>query len=130
MRGSDRMQVRFTLQVREGALPAWRRVVAPGLDEWLTSAPGVSRYSYAKTVQNLSAPAAYRTVVRFRWLDAGGAVLARSRATSRACRQPDMRPDLAVARIDVDAGRSRPARRATPSTLRQRRAQRGGRVHA
>ena len=102
--GTDRMQVRFTLQVREGALPLWRRVVAAGLDEWLTSAPGVSRYSYTKTVRNLAAPAAYRAVVRFRWLDAGGAVLARSRATSRTCRQPDMRPDLAATRIDVQPG--------------------------
>ena len=52
-------------------------------------------------MQNLSAPAAYRTVVRFRWLDADGAVLARSRATSRVCRQPDLRPDLAATLIEV-----------------------------
>ena len=59
--GSDRMQVRFTLQVREDALSAWRRVAAPGFDTWLTSDAGVRRYSYAKTVENLAAPAAYRT---------------------------------------------------------------------
>ena len=100
---SARMQVRFTLQVREAAAIAWRRVAAPKLDEWLTSAPGVSRYSYAKTVQNLSAPATYRMLVRFRWLDAGGDAVARSRATSRSCRQPDMRPDLEATRIDVTA---------------------------
>jgi hypothetical protein len=109
--GTDRMQVRFTLQVREGALAAWHRVVAAGLDQWLTSAPGVSRYSYSKTVRNLSAPAAYRTLVRFRWLDADGAVQARSRATSRTCRQPDLRPDLAATRIDfVPAVDGDPAR--------------------
>jgi hypothetical protein len=99
--GSERMQVRFTLQVHEGVLPGWRRVVADGLDEWQTSEPGVSRYSYSKTVRNLSAPATYRTIVRFRWLDAGGEVLERSRVTSRSCRQPDMRPDLGVAWIDA-----------------------------
>src|SRR5918997_1880725 len=38
-RGSDRMQLRFTLQVRdEGFGTRWRKVVAPGFDEWLTSA--------------------------------------------------------------------------------------------
>jgi hypothetical protein len=99
-RGSERMQLRFTLQVREPALE-WRRVVAPGLDQWLTSDQGVRRYSYAKIVQNLSAPAAYRMVVRFRWLDADGDVLARSRSTSRPCRQPDMRPDIAAPQIEV-----------------------------
>lgn len=103
--GSERMQVRFTLQVDEGVLGGWRRVAAPGLDQWLTSDPGVVRYSYSKTVQNLSAPAAYRMVVRFRWLDADSDLLARSRSTSRVCRQPDMRPDLAAMRIDaVDGG--------------------------
>ncbi len=99
--GSERMQVRFSLQVREGGLLGWRRVVAGGLDQWLTSAAGVRRYSYAKTVQNLSAPAAYRTIVRFRWLDSDGAVLARSRVTSRVCRQADLRPDLAATLIEV-----------------------------
>jgi hypothetical protein len=105
--GSERMQVRFTLQVRDDLRPAWRRVVAPGLDQWLTSLPGVGRYVYDKTVQNLSAPAAYRAVVRFRWLDEAGAALERSRATSRVCRQPDMRPDLAATRIDVTPGTAR-----------------------
>ena len=37
--GSERMQVRFTLQVREGALPAGGASSRPGLDEWLTSLP-------------------------------------------------------------------------------------------
>jgi hypothetical protein len=102
-RGSVRMQVRFTLQVRDAMLPGWRRVVAGGLDEWLTSEPDVRRYIYAKTVRNLSAPATYRTVVRFRWLDPDGVVLRRSRAVSPPCRQPDMRPNLIPARIDVAA---------------------------
>ena len=79
-RGSERMQVRFTLQVREDALASWRRVAATGFDTWLTSLPEVRRYTYAKTVTNLSAPAAYRTVVRFRWLDEDGAAAARPSA--------------------------------------------------
>jgi hypothetical protein len=102
--GSERMQVRFTLQVREGVLPGWQRVVADGLDEWETSEPGVTRYSYSKIVRNMSAPAAYRAIVRFRWLDAAGDVLERSRATSRICRQPDMRPDLGVTVIAATDG--------------------------
>jgi hypothetical protein len=99
--GSDRMQVRFTLQVREGAAMSWRRVTADGLDEWLSSAPLVTRYTYAKTVENLVAPATYRMVARFRWVDASGDVIARARAASRRCRQPDLRPDLRVTRITV-----------------------------
>jgi CARDB len=116
-RASERMQVRFTLQVREGGLAVWRRVVAAGLDEWLTSAAGVSRYSHAKSVRNLSAPAAYRMVVRFRWLDPGGAVVARSRATSRPCRQPDMRPDLSATGVEPTAP-PEPGRRGYAVTVR------------
>ena len=108
-RGSDRMQVRFTLQERDQRITArWRKVVAPGFDEWLTSASGVGRYSYSRTIQNLTAPASYRTVVRFRWLDADGEVLRSTRVTSASCRQPDLRPDLAPLRVEAapaaDAG--------------------------
>ena len=71
--GTERMQVRFTLQARADAEGGgWRRVVHPAFDEWIGSAPGVRKYSFARTVRNLSAPAAYRAVVRFRWLDERG----------------------------------------------------------
>jgi CARDB len=104
-RGSERMQLRFTLQAKAAGAPGWQRVVAAGLDRWQTSYPGVRSYSYSKTVRNLSESAAYRTVVRFRWLDGEGEVLARSRDTSRACRQPDMRPELVATEIvPVDGG--------------------------
>jgi hypothetical protein len=101
---SERMQLRFTLQVRQDALQRWQRVPAADADEWLTSFPGVRRYSYSRTVRNLAAPASYRMIVRFRWLDAHGAVVRRSRATSRACRQPDMRPDIVATAIVPVAG--------------------------
>ena len=104
VRGSERMQVRLTLQSRQGVLRRWHRVAASAPDEWLTSFPGVRRYSYSRTVRNLPAPASYRMVARFRWLDAEGAVVRRSRATSRACGQPDMRPDIAPAAIAPVAG--------------------------
>ena len=104
VRGSERMQVRFTLQVRQDVLPGWRRVAAGEFDGWLTSFPDVRRFSYSRTVRNLSAPASYRTVVRFRWLDEDGEVVKRSRATSRTCRQHDMRPDLVATEIAQVAG--------------------------
>jgi hypothetical protein len=110
-RASERMQVRFSLQVREDALHGWRRVVAEGFDTWLTSLPDVRRYTYARTVVNLAAPAMYRTIVRFRWLDADDAVVKSARVTSAACRQPDLRPDLEVRGIDVLPGADADMRR-------------------
>jgi hypothetical protein len=110
-RGSERMQVRFTLQVREEALRGWRRVAVPGFDTWLTSMAGVRRYAYEKTVTNLAAPAAYRTIVRFRWLDADGEVLKTGRVTSASCRQPDLRPDLEPLGVEVLAAAEHGTRR-------------------
>jgi CARDB protein len=98
---SATMQMRFTLQARTPDSARWRRVDAEGFDVWLQSQPGVRRYSYAKSVRNLVAPAAYRTTVRFRWLDATGAVLARSSTVSASCAQNDLRPDLVPRSLDV-----------------------------
>ena len=108
---SAQMQVRFTLQVRDVARGGWRRVIAEGFDEWLSSDAGVRRYSYARTVENLLAPAAYRTLVRFRWLDAGGAVLKGARIASASCRQPDLRPDLSALALSVLPGPDEETRR-------------------
>jgi CARDB len=102
--GSTTMQMRFTLQARTPDSARWRRLEAAGFEEWLSSVPGVRRYSYAKTVRNLVAPATYRTTVRFRWLDASGAVLARSSAVSPTCTQEDLRPDLVPRALDVLPG--------------------------
>jgi CARDB len=103
-RGSERLQVRFTLQVREPGVPGWRQVTAPGFDTWLTSQPGVRRYSYAKTITNLAAPSSYRTTVRFRWLDEDGTVVKSTRDTSPRCRQQDLRPDLQPRSVEVLPG--------------------------
>jgi hypothetical protein len=102
-RGSATMAMRFTLQLRAPEQRRWRRLAAEGFDQWLESAPAVRRYTYAKTVRALPVPASYRVLVRYRWLDEDGAVLARARAISAPCAQPDLRPDLVARRLDVTA---------------------------
>jgi hypothetical protein len=99
--GTERLAVRFTLQTRGPGEPAWRKVTAPGLDTWLESDEGVGRYGYLRTVRNLSAPASYRVIVRFRWLGADGGVLRTAKRRSAACRQTDLRPDLDPRRVEL-----------------------------
>ena len=94
--GASRLQVKFVLQARMGDELNWGAVSAPGFGTWNSSAPGIGRYVNTKTVENLLAPASYRVQMHFRWLDAGGRTLLRTRKTSRVCRQPDLRPDLVV----------------------------------
>jgi hypothetical protein len=106
---TDRMQVRFDLQQK---LPGgdFRRVVAPGLGVWRSSIPGVDIFRYRKQVANLQAPASYRALVRFRWLDDSGAVIQSATRKTKTCKQPDLRPDLelgAVTAQPAGAGKAR-----------------------
>ncbi|MGH2967915.1 MAG: CARDB domain-containing protein, partial [Solirubrobacteraceae bacterium] len=110
LRGAERMQMRFTLQARTPERDRWSSVNAAGFGTWVSSAPGTSRYVYTKRVEGLLAPASYRVLLRFRWLDAGGEVVERARAYSRTCRQPDPRANLVVGSIGVQPAVD-PARR-------------------
>jgi hypothetical protein len=98
--GAERIGMRFVLQSRAPGA-RWRRVRVPGFSAWHTSAAGRQRYVYTKQVQGLVGPRAYRVRVAFRWVAADGTVVRRARATSAACREPDLRPDLRVAAIGV-----------------------------
>jgi len=101
VRDAAKLQMRFELQVRLPERPRWARLDAPGFGTWLTADPAPRRYVYSKRVENLTAPAAYRMVVRFRWLDADGRRLTATRRTSERCEQPDLRPDLEPRRVGV-----------------------------
>lgn len=102
--GTARMKLRFTLQARKAG-KGWRRVASPELGGWRTADEATTRYISSRRVTELVGPARYRTVVRFRWLDDDGRTVLRSRARSRACRQPDHRPNLKLRELTIDGGR-------------------------
>jgi CARDB len=101
--GAARMQMRFTLQASAPGRRAWRRVAAPGFDAWTTADPGTTRYVYTRRVEALLGPAQYRTKVRFRWQDADGRLVARTVRFSRACRVADVRPNLTIRDLSIEA---------------------------
>jgi CARDB len=100
--GATQMQMRFTLQASTPERPGFRRVAVPGFGTWTTADPGVTRYSYSRRVEALVGPASYRVMVRFRWLDAAGGQIAHTRKVSRACRQPDLRPNLTLGDVSLE----------------------------
>jgi CARDB len=100
--GSARMKLRYTLEARKPDR-RWRRVDAPELGGWRLAEPETTRFISSRTVAELVGPAHYRAVVRFRWLDADGATVAASKARSRACWQPDHRPNLRLRELMFDA---------------------------
>jgi hypothetical protein len=91
--GTVRMAMRIDVQERVPGELAFRTVSAPGLGVWRVSDARVKIYKYLKEVTNLSAPASYRALVRFRWLAAKGHVIRRAARVTAHCTQPGAPPD-------------------------------------
>ena len=90
--GTARMEMRIDVLERGPEEETYRRVTAPGLGVWRSSAPGVKSYRYLKQVTNLAAPASYRGAVRFRWLNAHGRQIASAELRTRPCEQTVVSP--------------------------------------
>src|SRR3954454_11158726 len=93
---ATRLKMRFALQVRRSGQKAFHRVSAPGFRSWTTAAPGKTSWVFTRRVEALIGPARYRAQVRFLWSDVHGKVIAHAKKVSRACKQPDQRPNLKV----------------------------------
>jgi len=113
VRGARRLWMRFDLERRRDDEDGWRRVTGARLGGWEKSRRGVSGFVYSKRVEGLTAPAAYRAVVRFRWVDARGRTVRSSRRTTGACRQPDPRPNLTVLGLRTAVAQSGPVAEVT-----------------
>jgi hypothetical protein len=103
--GATRLKMRFALQVRRPGQKAFHRVSAPGFRSWTTAAPGKTSWVFARRVEALIGPARYRAQVRFLWLDPHGKALAHAKKVSRACKQPDHRPNLRVTALTREGKR-------------------------
>jgi CARDB protein len=99
--GAVRMKLRYTLEARKpGRL--WRRVAAPELGSWRTASAETTRYISERRVTQLVGPSSYRALVRFRWIDADGHVVARARSRSHVCWQPDHRPNIKLRELSFE----------------------------
>ena len=86
--GTARMEMRIEVQERPSGEESFHTVAAPGLGVWRGSAPGVKIYQYVKQVTNLAAPADYRALIRFHWLNEKGYVVRRAERHTLRCAQP------------------------------------------
>jgi len=94
-----RMEMRFALQRETDATTGFEALSVPKFSQWVKSKPGRTGFVYRKKVVGLTAPASYRVVVTFRWRGPDGAVVKKSVRTSKPCRQPDARADLAPVKV-------------------------------
>ncbi len=105
-RGTLAMSVEFVLEERTGAGERFEVVPAPGFGAWATSQRGIGIFTYSHEVVALPAPAAFRVLVRARWIGRGHRVLRRLDTLSPVCVQPLLEPNLAVAAIYRGAAQS------------------------
>ena len=85
--------------------PRLARAAGPRLRQVADAATPASAATSTRSASSRSPrPASYRTLVRFRWLDADGDRVASSTATSPVCRQPDLRPNLRPLGVEARAG--------------------------
>ena len=99
VRGTLEMSVDFVLEERGGAGGGFNVVPAPGFGAWVTSQRGIGIFTYSHEVTALPAPAAFRVLVRARWIGRGHRVLRRLEAISPVCVQPLLEPSLKVTAI-------------------------------
>ena len=90
--GTVRMAMRIEVQERMPQEAFFHTVAAPGLGGWRGSDPKVKIYKYLKQVTNLSSPAVYRALVRFRWEGPRGHVLRRAEHATAGCDEPAAPP--------------------------------------
>jgi hypothetical protein len=85
---TEKMAMRIELQQRLHGESEFHTLAAPGFGVWRTSEPGVEIYKYVKQITNLDAPAAYRALVRFRWIDERGHLLKHDELHTSRCVEP------------------------------------------
>jgi hypothetical protein len=101
--GTTRMSMRFELLERMGG-GRFVKVDAPGLGVWHRSRAGARRFGYRQKLDNLDRTASYRTVVRYRWFDAGGERLLSATRASAVCGPPSELPNLRIGKVESRAG--------------------------
>jgi hypothetical protein len=101
---THQMWVRFTLLERLPTDAALHPAVAPGLNVWQKSTPGIGLFRYSQEVANLPAPGVFRALVNFRWYNAHHHVVRRAHRLTPICTMPDERPHLRVGAITRTPG--------------------------
>jgi hypothetical protein len=86
--GTARMEMRIDVQEWTLGEVSYRTVKGPDLGVWRTSALGVKIYTHIQQVSNLSAPAFYRGVVQFRWLNSKNDLIKAEALRTPRCEQP------------------------------------------
>lgn len=86
--GARELAIQVVVQQRGPEEEGFHTLTTGGLGAWQHSEPGVGIYKVRQNVTDLPAPAAYRAIVRYRWLDEQGRVIRHEARRTPICREP------------------------------------------
>jgi hypothetical protein len=102
--GTSTMSVAFDLYEQTSATSPYVAVSAPGFGVWQSSNRAIASFTANENVVDLPAPAAFRALVRYRWLSRAGRVIHRVERVTKACVETAPEPDLFIVQITHAAG--------------------------
>jgi hypothetical protein len=115
--GTEKLSLRFQLLSRPGRSGPFTPVKGGDLGKWISpTAPTTlgqrtgDVWVFSHPVVGLVAPASYRFRVSFRWTGAKGRVLATTVDETKPCFEPELRPDLVLQSLTVQAVPGKPDR--------------------
>src|ERR1700722_20172355 len=89
-RSTQKMSMRLELQQRLHGENELHTLAAQRFGVWRVSEPGVKIYKYVKQITTLDAPAAYRVLVRFRWIGESGRLIKHDELHTPRCIEPTL----------------------------------------
>jgi hypothetical protein len=86
--GAHRMAMQIVVLEHAPGEAGFRTLTAAGSGTWQRSEVGLKIYKYERQVTDLPAPAGFRAIVEYRWLNEKGRTIRRDERRTPICRQP------------------------------------------
>jgi hypothetical protein len=86
--GAHRMAMQIVVQEHDPREAGFHTLAAAGSGTWQRSEVGLKIYKYERQVTDLPAPAGFRAIVQYRWLNEKGRTIRRDERRTPVCRQP------------------------------------------
>jgi hypothetical protein len=101
--GAHRMAIEVVVQERAPEDEGFHTLTTAGLGAWQRSEAGVKIYKVRQAVTDLPAPAVFRAIVHYRWLNEKGQVIRRDERRTPTCRQPGERAKAGTTSVTTGA---------------------------
>jgi hypothetical protein len=86
--GAHRMAIEIVVQEHTIEEEGFHTLTTAGLGSWQRSEAGVKIYKVRQAVTDLPAPAVFRAIVRYRWMNEKGQIIRHDERHTPICKQP------------------------------------------